>query len=63
MQFGQTLGSFDLVKDKLAYMQAGIYAMESATYQTAALIDSGHDDYILETAMLKVFATDVLWRS
>ena len=62
VQFGQTLGSFDLVKDKLAYMQAGIYAMESATYQTAALIDSGHDDYILETAMLKVFATDVLWR-
>lgn len=62
VQFGQTLGSFDLVKDKLAYMQAGIYAMESATYQTAALIDSGHEDYILETAMLKVFATDVLWR-
>jgi len=62
VQFGQTLGSFDLVKDKLAHMQAGIYAMESATYQTAALIDSGHDDYILETAMLKVFATDVLWR-
>jgi acyl-CoA dehydrogenase family protein 9 len=29
---------------------------------TAALIDSGHDDYMLETAMLKVFATDVLWR-
>jgi acyl-CoA dehydrogenase family protein 9 len=62
VQFGQTLGSFDLVKDKLAYMQAGIYAMESATYQTAALIDSGHDDYMLETAMLKVFVTDVLWK-
>ena len=29
---------------------------------TAALIDSGHDDYMLETAMLKVFATDTLWR-
>jgi hypothetical protein len=36
--------------------------MESATYQTAALIDSGADDYMLETAMLKVFSTDVLWR-
>jgi alkylation response protein AidB-like acyl-CoA dehydrogenase len=42
-------------------MEAGIFAMESATYQTAALIDSGHDDYMLETAMLKVFATETLW--
>jgi len=62
VQFGQTLGSFELVKEKIAYMEAGIFAMESATYQTAALIDSGHDDYMLETAMLKVFATEVLWK-
>lgn len=62
VQFGQTLGSFEMVKDKLAYMQAGTFAMESATYQTAALIDSGDDDYMLETAMLKVFATEALWK-
>jgi hypothetical protein len=43
-------------------MQAGAFAMEAATYQTAALIDSGAEEYMLETAMLKVFATDVLWR-
>jgi acyl-CoA dehydrogenase family member 9 len=36
--------------------------MEAATYQTAALIDSGSDEYMLETAMLKVFSTEVLWR-
>jgi acyl-CoA dehydrogenase family member 9 len=62
VQFGETIGSFELVKEKLAYMQAGAFAMESATYQTAALIDSGADEYMLETAMLKVFATEVLWR-
>src|SRR6185437_4294733 len=62
VQFGETIGSFELVKEKLAYMQAGVFAMESATYQTAALIDSGAEDYMLETAMLKVFATDTLWR-
>ncbi len=62
VQFGQTLDSFELVKEKLAFMRAGALAMESATYQTAVLIDSGADDYMLETAMLKVFATDVLWR-
>src|SRR5205814_5060780 len=47
---------------KLAYMQAGVFAMEAATYQTAALIDTGADDYMVETAMLKVFATEVLWK-
>ncbi len=62
VQFGQPLANFELVKDKLAYMQAGTYAMESTTYETAALIDSGEGDFMLETAMLKVFATDVLWR-
>lgn len=62
VQFGQRIGSFELVKQKLAYMAAGVYAMESATYQTAALIDSGAAEYMLETAMLKIFATEVLWR-
>lgn len=60
VQFGQTLGSFELVKEKLAYMQAGAFAMEACTYQTAALIDSGEGDFMLETAMLKVFATETL---
>jgi len=62
VQFGEPLGNFELVKDKLAYMSAGAFAMEACTYQTATLIDSGGDDFMVETAMLKVFATDVLWR-
>lgn len=62
VQFGEKLGSFELVKDKLAYMAAGAFAMEAMTYETAALIDSGAEDYMLETAMLKVFATDTVWR-
>jgi alkylation response protein AidB-like acyl-CoA dehydrogenase len=62
VQFGQPLASFELVKEKVAYMQAGAFAMEACTYQTAALIDSGEGDFMLETAMLKVFSTEVLWR-
>jgi alkylation response protein AidB-like acyl-CoA dehydrogenase len=62
VQFGQTLGSFELVHEKLAYMGAACFAMEAATYQTAALIDAGADDYMVETAMLKVFSTEALWR-
>ncbi len=62
VQFGQTLGNFELVKEKLAYMLSGAFAMEACTYQTAALIDSGEGDFMLETAMLKVFSTEVLNR-
>jgi acyl-CoA dehydrogenase family protein 9 len=62
VQFGQALASFELVKEKLANMQAGAFAMEACTYQTAALIDSGEGDFMLETAMLKVFSTEVLWK-
>ena len=61
-QFGKSLGEFELVQSKLAEAAADTYSMESATYHTAALIDSGASDYMVETAMLKVFASDTLWR-
>jgi alkylation response protein AidB-like acyl-CoA dehydrogenase len=60
-QFGKSLGQFELVKKKIARMAAFGYAMEALTYETAALIDSGAEDYMLETAILKVFATEALW--
>ncbi|MCH8921677.1 MAG: acyl-CoA dehydrogenase family protein [Planctomycetes bacterium] len=62
IQFGEPIGSFEMVKEKLAYMAAGTFAMEAATFQTAALIDSDSSEFMLETAMLKVFSTEVLWR-
>ena len=61
-QFGKSLGEFELVQRKIAEAAADTYAMESATWYTAELIDSGAEDYMLETAMLKVFASDMLWR-
>ena len=57
-QFQKTLGDFDLVKKKIARMAADVYAMESMTQVTASLIDRGFEDYMLETAMLKVFTTE-----
>jgi alkylation response protein AidB-like acyl-CoA dehydrogenase len=60
-QFKKTLGEFDLVKKKIARMAADVYAMEAMTQVTASLIDRGLDDYMIETAMLKVFTTDRLW--
>ena len=60
-QFGRTLGEFELVQKKLARMAAWTYAMEAMTTITASLIDRGLEDYMLETAMLKVYSTEVLW--
>ena len=42
-------------------MAADVYAMEAMTAVTASLIDRGLEDYMIETAMLKVFTTDRLW--
>ena len=61
-QFGRPLADLELIKKKLAYLAATAYAMEATTYQTAALIDRGAEDYMLETAILKVFTTEVLWQ-
>lgn len=60
-QFQQTLSEFELVKKKIAFASAHAFAMESATAVCAAGIDGAHDDYMLETAMLKVFSTEHLW--
>src|ERR1700719_1749682 len=60
-QFNKTLGEFELVKQKIARIAADAYAMEAMTAITAALIDRGLEDYMLETAMLKVFTTERLW--
>ncbi len=61
-QFGRPLADIELVRNQLAFLAASAYAMEATTYETAALIDRGADDYMLETAILKVFATEELWQ-
>ena len=62
VQFSQPLASFELVKKKIASMAAHAFAIEATTSQCAAFIDRGAEDYMLETAMLKVFSTEALWQ-
>jgi alkylation response protein AidB-like acyl-CoA dehydrogenase len=62
-QFNKTLGDLDLVKKKIGRMAADVYAMEAMTSITASLIDRGLEDYMVETAMLKVFTTERLWEA
>lgn len=60
-QFQQSLAEFELVQKKIAFAAAHCFAMEAATTECAAFIDSSAPDYMLETAILKVFATEHLW--
>jgi alkylation response protein AidB-like acyl-CoA dehydrogenase len=62
VQFQQTLSEFELVKKKIAYMAAHAFAMEATTAECAGFIDRGFEDYMLETAMLKVWSTEALWQ-
>src|SRR5262249_21591724 len=62
VQFKQTLSEFELVKKKIAYMAACVFAMEATVTECASFIDRGFEDYMLETAMLKVWSTDALWQ-
>src|SRR4051812_23720204 len=60
-QFNKTLADFHLVQKKIANIAANAYAMDAMTTATASFIDRGLEDYMLETAMLKVFTTERLW--
>src|SRR6185437_2267622 len=62
VQFEQPIADFELVKKKIAWMAAHTFAMEATTSECAHFIDSGFEDYMLETAMLKVWSTDALWQ-
>ncbi len=44
-------------------MVVDCYAAESAVNMVAALSDRGYEDYSVEAAILKVFASEALWRT
>ncbi len=60
--FGRNIGEFGLIKDKIATMLAETYALESATYLTAGMVDSRIADYSLESAICKVLGSETSWR-
>ncbi|HVS39002.1 MAG TPA: acyl-CoA dehydrogenase family protein, partial [Gemmataceae bacterium] len=62
VQFQQPLAEFELVKKKIAYAAAHVFALEATVAECAGFIDRGFDDYMLETAMLKVWSTEALWQ-
>ncbi|WP_213815769.1 acyl-CoA dehydrogenase family protein [Glaciihabitans sp. dw_435] len=60
-QFGRPLIDFELVEDKIAWMNTQIYGLESTSYLTTGLVDRGNADFSLESAMTKVSSSDTGW--
>ncbi len=63
IQFGRPIGSFGSVRQKLAQMAIDCYASESVVNLVAGLMDRGFEEYAVEAAISKVFASEALWRT
>jgi acyl-CoA dehydrogenase family member 9 len=62
-QFGTSIAEFGLVREKIAQMTVDCFAAESVVWMVAHYIDTGIEDYSVEAAMSKVFASEALQRS
>jgi alkylation response protein AidB-like acyl-CoA dehydrogenase len=61
-QFKRPLSDFDLVKKRIANMAALTYASDAVLYMTTGMLDRNDEDIMLETAICKVFCSEMGWR-
>src|SRR3954451_9437761 len=60
-QFGKPIADFELVQEKIGWMVAFTFGLESMAYMTTGLVDAGVPDYSLESAICKVSGTEFMW--
>ncbi len=61
--FGQPISSYGLIKKKVARMTIDCYTAEAAVTVVGGLIDGGYQEYQVEAAISKVYASERLWRT
>ena len=61
-QFDRAIAEFDLMQDKIAHMGALVYAMDGMLYATTGFLDRHDQDIMLETALCKVFCSEMGYR-
>ncbi|HEX6048716.1 MAG TPA: acyl-CoA dehydrogenase family protein, partial [Gemmatimonadaceae bacterium] len=62
-QFGRPIGSFEIIQRKIATLAAECYALDSAVTVTGGMVDRGGIDFSLETAVCKVFGSELAFRA
>jgi alkylation response protein AidB-like acyl-CoA dehydrogenase len=62
-QFGKSIADYGLVREKIAQMTVDCFVAESAVWMLAHYIDNDVEDYSIEAAMSKVFASEAIQRA
>ncbi len=62
-QFGKSIGSFELIRKKIATDAVETYAADSAVQLASGMMDRGGIDFSLETAACKIYASELAFRA
>jgi acyl-CoA dehydrogenase family protein 9 len=62
-QFNRPIAEFGLIKKKLGQMLIDCYAAESVVNQVAHMIDKKEQDFAVEAAISKVYASEVMFQT
>ncbi|OQY26450.1 MAG: acyl-CoA dehydrogenase [Candidatus Cloacimonetes bacterium 4572_55] len=60
-QFQRPLSDFELVRQRIARMEAFVYGMDAMLYMTTGMLDRGDKDIMVETAVVKIFCSEMGW--
>jgi acyl-CoA dehydrogenase family protein 9 len=62
-QFGRPIASFEMIQKKIATLAAECYALDSAVFLCAEMVDKGGIDFSLETAACKIYGSELAFRA
>ena len=62
VQWGAPIGQHSAIAGKIAEMAANTFGMEAITFLTSALVDRKAGDLRIETAMCKMWCTEMTWK-
>src|ERR1700758_4205676 len=62
VQWGVPIGKHAAIAGKIAEMAGNVFAMEAMTFLTSSLLDRKAADLRIETAMCKMWATEMTWK-
>jgi alkylation response protein AidB-like acyl-CoA dehydrogenase len=62
VQWGVPIGKHAAIAGKIAEMAGNVFAMEAMTFLTSSLLDRKAGDLRIETAMCKMWATEMTWK-
>src|SRR5580692_238101 len=62
-QFGEPIARYELIREKISQMTLECFAAESVVWMVAHYIDSGLEDYSVEAAISKVYASEAIQRA